>query len=149
MAKILVVDDSLTIRTSLNSILSKLGHEVIMAKDGIEGLSQLSANPDCAIAFVDVHMPQLEGLGMIKKIKDTPDVYSPLPIVVLTTENNQHKISLGKSYGASAWCLKPANSDQIAQTPRQVTSYCTSILPVLKKLRSNYRPRSRNQNASY
>ena len=114
MAKILVVDDSMTIRTSLSSILSKLGHEVIMAKDGIDGLSQLSANPDCALAFVDVHMPQLDGLAMIKRIKEDPSSYTSIPIVVLTTENNQHKVSLGKSYGATAWCLKPASPDQIA-----------------------------------
>ncbi|MFK7824765.1 MAG: response regulator [Oligoflexales bacterium] len=114
MAKILVVDDSLTIRTNLSSILKKLGHEVVMAKDGIEGLSQLKENPDCALAFVDVHMPELDGLAMIKEINENPDTYSSLPIVVLTTENNQHKIAVGKSYGATAWCLKPASPDQIA-----------------------------------
>ena len=114
MAKILVVDDSLTIRTSLSNILKKLGHEVVLAKDGIEGLSQLKANPDSALAFVDVHMPQLDGLNMIKQIKEDPDTYASIPIVVLTTENNQQKVAVGKSYGATAWCLKPATPDQIA-----------------------------------
>lgn len=114
MAKILVVDDSITIRTSLGTVLNKLGHEAIMAKDGMDGLSQLEANQDCELVFVDVHMPQLDGLGMIKKIKEAPQTYPQIPIVVLTTENNAHKITLGKNFGATAWCLKPANPEQIA-----------------------------------
>ncbi|MDD9952549.1 MAG: response regulator [Zetaproteobacteria bacterium] len=116
MAKILIVDDSPTVRASLNAILTQLSHEVVEAEDGYDGLSKLKRNKDVAMVFADVHMPQMDGLTMIKEIVlNTSGKYGNIPCVVISTEDDKNIIDLARLSGVKAWCVKPFQTSVIEQ----------------------------------
>lgn len=116
MAKILVVDDSSTVRTSLSAILNQLGHDVIECEDGYDGLAKLKRNKDIAMVFADVHMPQMDGLTMIKEIVlNTGNKYPNIPCVVISTEDDKNIIGLARLSGVKAWCVKPFRSNMIEE----------------------------------
>jgi len=117
MSKILVVDDSLTIRNLVKSLFEATGADVETAEYGVEGL-EVFANqcPDLVIA--DVNMPRLNGVQMIEAIRQG-NGDSAVPIVVLTTETSaEYKVILREA-GASAWVAKPYNDDILLQVVGQ------------------------------
>ena len=106
---ILVVDDSATLRMSVELTLSQAGYEVVHARDGKEGLDRLremehsQAAP--AMIISDINMPVMDGIQFIIEVKKTPFRY--LPILVLTTEREDSKKLEGKKAGAAGWLVKP------------------------------------------
>ncbi|NRA43575.1 MAG: response regulator [Oligoflexales bacterium] len=114
MPKILVVDDSAPMRASMRTMLEAIGHEVVEASDGSEGLKRLQENTDCKLAFVDVNMPVMDGLTMIQTVIVNEYAYYPdIPFVVLTTEDNPSAISMAKVAGVKGWCIKPVKQDVV------------------------------------
>ena len=113
---IFVVDDSNTVRASLKYTLEKNGYEVIAAEDGQDGLdkleklSQEKKRPSMIIS--DINMPNLDGIGFIKKVKTKPQ-FKFIPILVLTTESQQQKKMEGKDAGAAGWLVKPFKPEQL------------------------------------
>src|SRR6478609_6923110 len=81
--KILVIDDSETIRQQVRQALAATGYEIIEAVDGIDGLEKLRALADLDIALCDVNMPRMNGLDMIAEVQRTGPKF---PILMLTTE---------------------------------------------------------------
>ena len=108
--KVMIVDDSKTIRQQVSFTLSKGGYDVIEAEDGNDGLSKLKANADIAMIISDVNMPNLNGLEMVEKIK--AEGHS-VPIVMLTTEGAADMIERAKAAGAKGWLVKPFKPDQL------------------------------------
>lgn len=106
MAKIMVVDDSEVIRFQLNTDLTKEGHEVVEAHDGLHGLQVLKDNKDVKVIICDVNMPEMDGLTMCENISKDAEV-SHIPIVMLTTQNSPEMKARGKSLGVVAWVTKP------------------------------------------
>lgn len=79
--KILIVDDSPAVVDILAQLCEFLGHEVLCAKDGAEGLILLHAEPDIDMVFTDYKMPKMDGAEMTKRIKAR---YQELPVVLVT-----------------------------------------------------------------
>lgn len=113
MGKILIVDDSSTLRASVEFTLTDNGYDVLQAEDGQKGLEVLNTCKENEIAMIitDINMPNMNGITMIKEIKKTSFRY--IPILVMTTEAEESKKSEGKKAGASGWLIKPFKPDQL------------------------------------
>ncbi len=101
---ILLVEDSITIRTQVKRILESAGYQVIAAVDGLDGFNKLKANNFDAVVS-DVQMPNLDGLGLTAKIRQQKE-YSELPIVLCTTLASDEDKKRGAEAGANAYLTK-------------------------------------------
>jgi two-component system chemotaxis response regulator CheY len=111
MATILTVDDSPSIRQMIKVVLAPLGHTVIEAADGAQGLEKAkSSRPNLVIT--DLNMPVMNGLEMIRALRALPAM-TGLPIVFLTTESNDSVKQEAKKAGATGWITKPFTQDQL------------------------------------
>ncbi len=110
--KILIVDDSRTIRQQVGFTLTKEGFEVVEAEDGQDGLTKLQANADISMIVSDVNMPNMGGLEMVEAIRQI-EQFKFLPIIMLTTESSGDKVDRAKKAGASGWLVKPFNPEQL------------------------------------
>jgi two-component system chemotaxis response regulator CheY len=110
--KILIVDDSKTIRQQVSFTLSKGGFEVVEAEDGALGLSALRANLDVALVISDVNMPNMNGIEMVQEIAKDQTV-NKIPVIMLTTEGSTELIQKAKEAGAKGWLVKPFKPDQL------------------------------------
>lgn len=106
MAKILIVDDSETLRIQLKKTLQEAGHQPIEAIDGINGLEVLEQNRDTQLILCDVNMPRIDGITMCKKVQEDAQL-KKIPIFMLTTESNPEMKAQGKAAGVIAWITKP------------------------------------------
>ena len=97
MKKILVIDDSETIRQQVKQALAATGYEIIEAVDGVDGR-------DLAMALCDVNMPRLNGLDMLAEVQRTGP---KIPILMLTTEGQPSLIKRAREAGAKGWIVKP------------------------------------------
>lgn len=109
MKKILVVDDSASVRQQVGLALTQAGYSVIEAGDGLEGLSMLERG-DVSMVICDVNMPRMNGLEMVETIKRDPK-HANLPIVVLTTEGHPALVERAKKAGAKGWIVKPFKAE--------------------------------------
>ncbi|MFW6365480.1 MAG: response regulator [Spirochaetota bacterium] len=108
MKNIVVIDDSPTIRTSVQFALKKLGHTIKQAENGLKGLEVvddiMGSGEEIALCVVDINMPEMDGISFVKEFR-TRDKFTP--ILVLTTESEESKMKEGKQAGASGWMVKP------------------------------------------
>ena len=119
--KILIVDDSKTIRQQVAFTLSKGGYEVVEAEDGQIGYDTLKNATDIAMVISDVNMPNMDGIEMIETIaKDS--AITPLPIIILTTEGSGKLIDRAKAAGAKGWLVKPFKPDQLLAAVGKLTA---------------------------
>ena len=117
-ATILIVDDSVSIRQSVRFILEQSGYTVAEAADGQEGLKRLGEQK-ADLVITDVNMPNMDGLTMVRKIRET-DGIKFVPILVLTTESQGSVIEDGKKAGATGWIVKPFNDEKLVETIKKV-----------------------------
>jgi two-component system chemotaxis response regulator CheY len=110
--KILIVDDSKTIRQQVNFTLAKAGFQVVEAEDGNDGLNKLKTTSDIALVISDVNMPNMNGIEMLEAIRATGN-FASLPIIMLTTEGGQELIERAKQAGAKGWLVKPFKPEQL------------------------------------
>lgn len=115
---ILIVDDSLSIRQSTRFILEQGKYSVIEACDGVQGLKALEGS-GAKLVITDINMPNMDGLTLVRKIRELPDKKF-LPILVLTTESQGSIIDEGKKAGATGWIVKPFNADRLLETVKKV-----------------------------
>lgn len=101
---VLLVEDSIAIRTQEKRILETAGYQVITAVDGMDGLSKLRAHTVDAIVS-DVQMPKLDGLGLTAKVRQYPE-YSDLPIILVTSLASDEDKHRGAEAGANAYITK-------------------------------------------
>lgn len=116
MACIMIVDDSRTVRMSMEYLLKNNGYEVLAAEDGLDGLKKLNERtgqgkkPDLIIT--DINMPNMGGLDFTKKVKESLATKF-IPIIVLTTESQESMKMEGKKAGAAGWIVKPYQPEQL------------------------------------
>ena len=103
--KILIVDDSSSVRTIARTALREQGYEVIEAGNGREALDKLSAER-VHLVVSDVNMPIMDGITFLKELKSHP-TSKFVPVIMLTTEAGQDKKQEGRAAGAKAWIVKP------------------------------------------
>lgn len=113
-AKVLIIDDSLTVRRQVAGALISAGYEVIEAADGVEGLAQISATPDLAVAICDLHMPRMGGIELMETVRTGPR--RDLPIITLTAEGHGALIRRAAQSGVKAWIVKPFKADMLVAT---------------------------------
>ena len=112
MSKILVADDSRIMRTKIYQVLTGEGHLVVQAVDGEEALRIAEEQTGISLFLIDINMPNLDGISLIKKLRALP-AYQETPIFVLTTESSEHLQKEGKESGATAWVVKPFNEEAL------------------------------------
>lgn len=108
MAKVLVVDDSSTVRNEVSGFLSSQGIEVDTAVDGVDGLAKIQRDGDLKLVLCDVNMPNMDGLTMVEKVKQSG---KSIAIIMLTTESSASMKQRGKDAGVKGWIVKPFNGD--------------------------------------
>jgi two-component system chemotaxis response regulator CheY len=112
MAKrIMVVDDSASLRQVVSMALTGAGYEVIEAADGRQALERLDGGK-LHLIICDVNMPNMDGLTFVKEIKRRQD-YRFIPVIMLTTENRESRKVEGQMAGAKAWVVKPFRPEQM------------------------------------
>lgn len=111
MKKILVIDDSASLRQVVSIALKGAGYEVIEAADGRQALDRLDDNR-VHLAICDVNMPVMDGITFVKEVKKRP-ANRFLPIIMLTTESRETRKQEGQMAGAKAWVVKPFRPEQI------------------------------------
>src|SRR3954451_20257137 len=105
MAKVLTVDDSVSLRKLVANTLAAAGHQVVEASNGAEGLDAIKGNTFNLI-ISDINMPVMDGLTFIKNVRTNPG-YKFTPILVVTTEIDPAKKKIAKESGATGWLVKP------------------------------------------
>jgi two-component system, chemotaxis family, chemotaxis protein CheY len=117
--KILVVDDSITVRQQLRLVLSGAGFDVLEAGDGIEGAETIDATPDLALVICDVNMPRMNGLQMVEHVREDKR-HAAIPIVMLTTEGDPTLVARAKGIGAKGWIVKPFKPELLVAAARKL-----------------------------
>lgn len=107
MDKILIVDDSATVRKLLIHTLKPRNYKCIEACDGFDALEKLAINPDIKLIISDLNMPNMDGIELINNIRQNPQ-YTDLPIIMLTTEGGQDNRKLAFEAGANLYLVKPS-----------------------------------------
>jgi len=108
MKRILVVDDSPTIRQQVSLALTQAGFTPVEAVDGVDALAKIDAT--IAMMVCDVNMPRMGGLELLERIAANTKI-AGVPIVMLTTEGNPAHIARAKLNGAKGWIIKPFKAD--------------------------------------
>lgn len=108
---VMIVDDSASMRQTVKICLSSAGYDVVEAVDGKDGLAKLDGRR-VHLIISDVNMPNMNGIDMVKAIKQLPS-YRFTPIMMLTTEADATKKSEGQAAGAKAWVVKPFRPEQL------------------------------------
>ncbi len=112
--KVVLIDDSNTIRRSGEIFLSQAGCQVVLAEDGFDGLSKVVDNkPD--IIFVDVMMPRLDGYQTCALIKNHHD-FRNTPVIMLTSKDTLFDRARGKLVGSDQYLIKPFNKKSLIET---------------------------------
>ena len=115
--KILIADDSASMRQMVAFTLEEDGHTVIQTVDGEDAFSKFSS--DVNMIITDLNMPKMNGIELIKKIR-SGTVNRFVPIIMLTTESEQGKRDEGKKTGATAWIVKPFTPENLLETIKKV-----------------------------
>jgi two-component system chemotaxis response regulator CheY len=103
--KILIVDDSESIREVVSFTLENEGYEILSAFDGKDALKHLDGK-SIDLIITDLHMPNMNGIELIKEVR-TMEPYKRVPILFLTTESQAAKKMEAKEAGATGWIIKP------------------------------------------
>ena len=116
--KVLVIDDSNTIRRSAEIFLKQGGHEVLLADDGFDALAKVNDyQPD--LIFCDILMPRLDGYQTCAIIKRNAK-FSGVPIVMLSSKDGVFDKARGRMVGSQDYLTKPFTKDQLLQTVREL-----------------------------
>ena len=115
--KVLVIDDSNTIRRSAEIFLKQGGHEVLLAEDGFDALSKVNDHRPHLI-FCDILMPRLDGYQTCAIIKRNVD-FSHVPVVMLSSKDGVFDKARGRMVGSQDYLTKPFTKDQLLQAVQQ------------------------------
>ncbi len=117
-ARIMTVDDSVSMRMMIRISLEQAGFDVIEAEDGVDALEKLS-DSRCHLVIADLNMPNMNGIELIRKLREHPD-YRFTPILMLTTESSGSMKKEGRNAGATGWIVKPFKSESLIGVIRKV-----------------------------
>lgn len=119
MPRVLVVDDSASVRQQVGLALKQQGYEVVEAVDGVNGVDKLQADNTIGMVICDVNMPRMSGIEFVEKVKENPR-YANLPIVMLTTEGQPRLIQRAKKAGAKGWIVKPFKANLLVAAVKKL-----------------------------
>ena len=110
-ARVLVIDDSNTIRRSAEIFLRQGGYEVLLAEDGFDALSKVNDH-DPDLIFCDILMPRLDGYQTCAIIKRNPR-FSAVPVIMLSSKDGLFDKARGRMVGSDDYLTKPFTKDQL------------------------------------
>lgn len=118
--KVMVIDDSKTIRRTAETLLTKAGCEVLTAIDGFEALALIADHhPD--VIFVDIMMPRLDGYQTCALIKHN-DTFSNIPVIMLSSKDGLFDRARGRIVGSEQYLTKPFTKEELLGAIRRHTS---------------------------
>jgi two-component system chemotaxis response regulator CheY len=109
--KIMIVDDCNTTRKLLGHYLRSRGYSVVFAENGLDALEKLAIN-DVNLIMTDLNMPYMDGIELIKTLRSDPEL-SEIPVLMVTTENDDIERAKAISSGANGYMIKPVTGDDI------------------------------------
>lgn len=111
IAKVMVIDDSQTIRRTAETLLAREGYEVVTAQDGFEALAKIADQaPD--LIFIDIMMPRLDGYQACALIKGNPR-FSKTPVIMLSSKDGLFDRARGRIVGSDEYLTKPFTKDEL------------------------------------
>ncbi len=114
LPKVLVVDDSLSVRNSLAQLIRDSGYQAVLARDGLEAVNLLRAEaPD--IVLTDLEMPRMNGFDLISYIRNTSE-WRDLPVIMITSRNMAKHRQQAEAAGVSRFIAKPFGDDEILES---------------------------------
>lgn len=115
--KVMVIDDSKTIRRTAETLLKKAGCTVITAIDGFDALAKIAdSKPD--IIFVDIMMPRLDGYQACALIKNN-SAFKSTPVIMLSSKDGLFDKAKGRVVGSDQYLTKPFSKDELLDAIRQ------------------------------
>lgn len=120
MKRVLVIDDSATIRNQVGTLLREAGYQVEEAADGVEALEVIRASNGWSLVICDVNMPRMNGLDMVEALKKD-ETFARLPVLMLTSEGQPSLIERARKAGASGWVVKPFQSRLLVAAVAKLT----------------------------
>ena len=109
--KVMIIDDSKTIRRTAETLLQREGCQVVSAVDGFDALSKIvDSNPD--IIFVDIMMPRLDGYQTCALIKNNQN-YQNVPVIMLSSKDGLFDQAKGKIVGSEQYLTKPFSKEEL------------------------------------
>ena len=109
--KVMIIDDSSTIRKSAEMFLKSSGCEVILAEDGFEAMHKIVDNQS-DIIFIDIVMPRLDGYQACMLIKKNP-IYQSIPVIMLSSKDGLFDKAKGRIAGSNDYLTKPFSSENL------------------------------------
>jgi len=123
--KVMVIDDSKTIRRSAETLLKKAGCEVVTAVDGFEALAKITVHkPD--IIFVDIMMPRLDGYQTCALIKNNQN-FKATPVIMLSSKDSIFDRARGRIVGSEKYLTKPFSREDLISA---ITTHVGHAQPV-------------------
>ena len=118
MSKVLLVDDSAVMRKIIQRKIEQTGlmvDEFVEAGDGKEALEKVNDNDNIDLILLDWNMPNMSGIEFVRELRSL-DIQNRIPVVIVTTEGREDKISEAKKSGADGYLTKPFTTDQLRDT---------------------------------
>jgi len=122
---VLVVDDCRTTKKIVSLYLNNAGLKTIAAGNGVEAIEKLVTS-EVDIIISDLNMPQMDGTGLIEWVRNNPS-YRDIPIVILTTENDNIRKSELLNKGATAFLTKPITKENLIAEVTRILERCNYV----------------------
>jgi two-component system chemotaxis response regulator CheY len=116
--KIMIVDDCHTTRKLLGHYLKSRGYSVVFAENGLDAIEKLGTDT-VNLVMTDLNMPYMDGMELLKTLRADPQL-SDIPILMVTTENDESEREKAYSNGANGYLVKPVTGDAIAQNIKDI-----------------------------
>jgi two-component system chemotaxis response regulator CheY len=115
----MVVDDSRAMRKILGRILNEIGFDVVEAGDGMEGLQMLRDDSEICVALVDINMPNMNGIDMVREVRSNM-IWDDLRLLMVTSETEMSAMVDALEAGANEYATKPFDSMVILEKLRMM-----------------------------
>jgi CheY-like chemotaxis protein len=124
--KFLVIDDSNLIHRLFSVIFPKAAQ--VHAADGREALQRLAEHPDVDLMFLDINMPAMNGLELLRVVKADPAL-AQIPVIIISTEGKEADTVRGLEAGAAAYVRKPFRNEEVVELTRRVLAQAAPRTP--------------------
>jgi two-component system chemotaxis response regulator CheY len=121
MKRVLIVDDSATLRQQVRLALTPAGFEVIEALDGDDGILKIRTEAGLRAVICDINMPRKSGLELLEEVR-RDGAHALLPFIMLTSEGQPELIARAKLAGAKAWMVKPFKPELLVAALKKLTA---------------------------
>ena len=118
--RVLIVDDSPSIRRNVVGVLQEAGYDVVEADNGVAASQRIEEDHALALVVCDVHMPCMNGIDLLRSLKDAP---RRPPFLMLTSEVEPGFMRDAKQAGARGWLVKPFKAAQLVATVGKILGH--------------------------